>query len=79
MVSVIDFYAASFLFFELGQGFETHLVQPFLFVCKVCFYCWYMLFSISTETFMPVDIRDCAEKKADDKILYSRWRGWGTH
>ena len=59
MVSVLDFYAAYFLFFELGHGFDTHLVQPFLFVCKVCFYCWNMFFSISTETFMPVDIRHC--------------------
>ena len=60
MVSVLHFYAASFLFFEFGHGFETHLVQPFylfvkfVFIVGICCF-----FSISTETFMPVDIRDC--------------------
>ena len=58
MVSVLDFHAPSFLFFELGQRLETHLVQLFLFVGVKC--CWYMVFfAISTENFMPVDIRDC--------------------
>ena len=42
-----------------GQGFDTHSVQPFLFVCKVCFIVG-ISFSIATETsFMPVDIRHC--------------------
>ena len=58
MVSVLDFYAVSFLFFELGQGFDTQLVHfylsvKFVFIVGICF------FSISNETCMPVDIRHC--------------------
>ena len=59
MDSELDFYAAYFLFFELGQGFDTHLVQPFYLSVKFVFIVGICFFSISTETFMPVDIRHC--------------------
>ena len=43
------------LFFGTG-GFDTHLVQPFYLSVKFVFIVG-ICFSISTETFMPVDIR----------------------
>ena len=59
MVSVLDCYAVYFLFFELGQGFDTHLVQPFYLSVKFVLIVGICFFSTSTETFMPVDIRKC--------------------
>ena len=50
-----------FLFFELGQGINTRLVQPFVFVCKVSVSIVGVCFSISTETFVPVDIGHCRD------------------
>ena len=59
VVSVLDFYAGSFLFFELGQGVRYQLGSP-IFICLLCLFLLLVcVFSISTETFMPVDIRHC--------------------
>ena len=44
MVSVLDFYAASYFFFELGRGSKPNLFKHFYLSVKFVFIVVYMLF-----------------------------------
>ena len=59
MVSVLDFYVALFFSSNRDRGSKPTWFNHFYLSVKFVFIVGICLFSISTETFMPVDIRDC--------------------